>query len=486
MLLLLAARTTLPAAAVPAAVTCALLVLGLDAFRMGGPLGAAAVALVVALWPRATRAVPPLAVLASLAVDYPLLRVIGDPVQRLPLPLPVAVAAVVLPLVTLPFALRQAEHRATRWGVWLAGVGMFALLTERYYAARAPLLAPDDVLLTLGGSALVVAAAIVTTRRWHRAIAGAALGALVLVGILVLSGTPYGTDAAVTIDEAARVAWRGGNPYAEVDLAAALEARGLPRGLLTDLEDGTQERRFVYPAGAFLPYTLVVAGGDVRLGFLAVAVLAYLVVALRAPRVLAPYVGALALANVMVLRQVIAGIEPSWALFLLAALVVGGVPGGVAAGLASASRQTAWAYLPWIALDRWREAELRRWLAAAAAAFALVNAPYALADPARWLAHVTAPLVSPYEPFGIGLVRLVMEGLLPDGTRLAFTAAFVVAALAALWMYARRRAEWRYGVAVLPVAPLFLAWRSLQSYFMFAPLFLMEILAEDRLFTAAE
>ena len=54
--------------------------------------------------------------------------------------------------------------------------------------------------------------------------------------------------------------------------------------------------------------------------------------------------------------------------------------------------------------------------------------------------------------------------------RTAYLAAAGTAYLVALWAYATGRAR---GALVLPLLPLWLGWRALQSYFAFLPVFAM-------------
>jgi uncharacterized membrane protein len=196
---------------------------------------------------------------------------------------------------------------------------------------------------------------------------------------------------------------------------------------------------------------------------------------------LAPYVSGLALVNVMAMRQVaLAGVEPSWALWLLLAIALPRAS-GLFGGLAAAARQTAWLYLPFVALDRLRAGRTHaiRWAAIAAAVFLELNLPFALPAPEAWLSGATSPLIAPYEPLGFGIVRFSTDGPLPLAPRAAYTVAMLGAYALALVAWWRDRRGWRYGLATLPVAPLYLGWRSLQNYFMFAPLFLVALVGED-------
>ncbi len=484
VLLLLASRASLPRWTSAAAFACALVVDGLEAFRIGGGVGALIVAAVVAFIPRRAERLgfPALPLLASLAANYALLRALADPRHPSPLPALEAFVAIAVPVLALPLVLGDPERRLFRWGTWLVGVGMLGLLTERYFMRVASVVAPDDVLLTAGGATLVALAALVRAPRFGRVVAASGVGAMLLTALLLLQGASYVSDSPVSIDEAARAMLRGQDPYVAVDIVEAVRARALPDDLFTPYADGSGvERRYPYPAGSFLPSTALFLVGetDVRYGFLGLLAVLYLVVAVRAPASLAPYVGAIALVDVMALRQVaFAGVEPSWALLLMLALAL--PAGGAFAGLAAAARQTAWLYLPWIAVDRLREgpAGVARWAALVVGAFVLVNVAFVVDAPAAWLSSVTAPLVAPYEPLGFGIVRFSTDGPLPLLPRALYTVAMLAAFVASLWTYWRHRASWRYGLAVLPVAPLYLAWRSLQNYFMFAPLFLLALIAD--------
>jgi uncharacterized membrane protein len=459
---------------------------GVAGFRVGDAGGAVivGVAFVGAFVGARRLGLPPPLLLASLAADYPLLRALAQPLEATPLPPVPATVALALPVLTVFFGIRDQPTRVLRWGVWLTGTGMLGLLTERYFIRRSQLVAPDDVLLTIGGAVLVLAATVLRRDRIAPLIAASGVAALVLVMLLMLQGSQYVSDTAVSIDEAARDVLRGANPYTSVDILEALRSRGLSENLVTPFSDSNEvERRFPYPAGSFVPSTIFFALGlqDVRYGFLALLAALYLYLIFRLPRPFAPYVSALALIDIMADRQVaLAGVEPSWALLLALALTVP-MGSGLIAGLAAAARQTAWLYLPWLGVDRARSGlpALWRWLAGVAIAFVVVNGPFAFASPAEWLSGSTAPLFAPYVPLGFGVIRLSTDGPLPFAPRAAYTIAMVLAYALALWTYWRHRSSWRYGAAVLPVAPLFFAWRSLQNYFMFAPVFLLSLIALD-------
>ena len=76
-------------------------------------------------------------------------------------------------------------------------------------------------------------------------------------------------------------------------------------------------------------------------------------------------------------------------------------------------------------------------------------------------------------PYGVGFVRLGLDGafpLLPRAVYGALAAVSAVTMLTVLWRY------WRsipIGALTFPFVPLYLAWRSLQNYFGSIPLLAM-------------
>jgi uncharacterized membrane protein len=140
-------------------------------------------------------------------------------------------------------------------------------------------------------------------------------------------------------------------------------------------------------------------------------------------------------------------------------------------GLACAARQPAWFFVPFYIVTAWkrdgRREALRR-TAIIAIAGAIPNLPFFVAAPAAFLDGVLGPMLGPLEPYGVGLVRLSMEGilpLLPRGAYGALSAAALVLSLGALWRWWGRLPN---AAVVFPSVTLFFAWRSLQNYFAFA------------------
>lgn len=186
---------------------------------------------------------------------------------------------------------------------------------------------------------------------------------------------------------------------------------------------------------------------------------------------LRPWLLLLALANVPMLSAALGGDLDLWYMLLL---VVAWLlrekrwRSALFLGLALASKQLAWFFAPFYLLLVWRQHGLREALVrlAIAGSVALaINAPFLLWDPGAWLAGVLAPMADPMFPLGVGLVNLSSSHLLPylpNGLYLVLEAGAMAAMLAYYWRICRTCPQ---AAMFLAVVPLFLAWRSLPSYF---------------------
>jgi Glycosyltransferase family 87 len=333
------------------------------------------------------------------------------------------------------------------------------------------------------------------------------------VGVMVAAGfqPPLYPNDGTTLDHyAAQQLLEHHNPYASADIVAAVRLYHQDAEHTTPLGQGAfaahypahyptaaelrsvfasepagQPSRAVefeshvsYPALAFLPLVpLVWAGAPSVVPFFALcffALVALLVVSV--PAELRPWVGLLALADAPLLNATVAGdLDVFYILLLFVAWRWWRRPllSALFLGLASAAKQIAWFFLPYYAILVWRERgprEALARLAGAGAIFAVINAPFFFNDPRAWLAGVLAPQVDRMFPLGNGLVQLSLSGLLPlapEGVYTALEAIAIVACIAWYWRYGRGRPEIGFVLAVLP---LFLAWRSLTTYFYFVAL----------------
>jgi len=190
------------------------------------------------------------------------------------------------------------------------------------------------------------------------------------------------------------------------------------------------------------------------------------------PMALATIVG-----NAIVLRQqILAGIDPTWALLVVVSwlAVRRALLSSILLGLAFAARQTAWFVAPFyfgVVWQRWGWREAVRRAVVAGAVALVVNLPFLLLAPQRFIEGVSAPLVGPLEPDGVGLVRFGLAGIGPFLARGMYGALALVVFAALLFVFTRWRRAVTSAPLVWPFVPLYFAWRSLQNYFVLATLF---------------
>ncbi len=248
---------------------------------------------------------------------------------------------------------------------------------------------------------------------------------------------------------------------------------------VTHLQDGGVLRSYNYPALSFLVVSPFVALGlgDIRWVFLGEVLTLALVATARLRLAWRPMALATVVGNAIVLRQqILAGIDPAWTLLVIGSWLALGRAwlSPILVGLAFAARQTAWFVAPFyvaVVWQRWgwREA-LRRGVIAGAVALA-VDLPFLVASPEGFVGGVSAPILGPLEPDGVGLVRFGLAGIGPLLTRGTYGALALASFVVLLLVFVR----WRRGAATAPLVwpflPLYFAWRSLQNYFVLATLF---------------
>lgn len=147
-------------------------------------------------------------------------------------------------------------------------------------------------------------------------------------------------------------------------------------------------------------------------------------------------------------------------------------PSAILLGLGCAFKQYCWIFVPFFAIDiirrhGWREAGTRAPIALAA--FLLPNLPYIIFSPHAWFTSLWVPMSDPFFPMGLGFIVLFNTHVLPWGQPQLYTA------LEGIVMLATMAAYWRWWrvlepcALLLPVLPLFFAYRSLPDYFAFTP-----------------
>jgi hypothetical protein len=146
--------------------------------------------------------------------------------------------------------------------------------------------------------------------------------------------------------------------------------------------------------------------------------------------------------------------------------------GAILLGLACAYKQYAWGFVPFFAVDAvladgWRETVWRG--AIALGAFLLPNGPFLVASPLAWFMSLWLPVSEPLFPQGMGVIALSLGHLLPYGPPALYALLEVAALGVALAAAIRWRMHLGAAVLVLALIPLFFAFRSIPSYFAFAP-----------------
>ena len=434
---------------------------------------------------------------AAFALWTPALRLFGrDPTAGL-FPAALAIAAV-LALLFLVFTLisRNAsgpDEQLQRVGFGVLAVACVASVVERHLVVASLTLAPDDW-MAMVVVVLLPIIAVARLRPWTRdgLAIGLALAVFALVGIADISGKGYHVDSVVVPHRAAQLLLNGQNPYRDFDVSEALAQFGVPETLATHLENGAELHSLNYPALSFLSVAPFVALGltDIRAIYLAELIILVLLCVSRVREAWRPLVATAMVGNTIVIRQnILAGVDPLWALLLSVGILFIDSPilSAVAVGLAAADRQPAWFFVPFYLLIVWRRdgrGETLRRTIIAAAAFALPNLPFVLADPASYWNGVSAPMLGDLESYGVGFVRFGIDGVLPLLPRGVYGVLSLVAFVALLALLARRWRDLPNAALVLPSVALWFAWRSLQNYFAFMGLF--ALIGDERIVEGAD
>jgi hypothetical protein len=143
-------------------------------------------------------------------------------------------------------------------------------------------------------------------------------------------------------------------------------------------------------------------------------------------------------------------------------------PSLILLGLAIASKQTAWFFVPFYAIMVYWQYGFKETSGRVLAAFSIglaINLPFILWGPGDWLAGVMAPLVDPMFPMGTGLIALSTGHViffLPTLVYQVLEYSAYSLSLIYYWFRCRQAPE---AAMLLAVLFLFFAWRSLPSYF---------------------
>jgi hypothetical protein len=305
---------------------------------------------------------------------------------------------------------------------------------------------------------------------------------------------------------------RGRNPYSHSDIIAALLKYHGSFDRVTPLRDGslsdvfpyppeTQlkaiwdraihhpsdppielESRVCYPAGFFLlPAPFVSAGiKDIRIVYLIFVLIGLAFITFRIPpKKRLPFIIFAAVS--LELWNSLANGETGSIIFPL--LLIAWVSldnnqllSAFAMGLAVATKQTAWFFLPFYLILLWHKSGLRPFAFVTSiiiGTFILINVYFFILAPSVWLASVTSPMTDHLFPLGIGIVSLVTGGILNIRSSLPFTVIEAVALIGCATWYGFNAKRFPLTGPVLAVFPLFFAWRSLWSYFFYVQIIVL-------------
>ncbi len=233
------------------------------------------------------------------------------------------------------------------------------------------------------------------------------------------------------------------------------------------------EARVSYPALSFLtllPFALV-QSYNVLPFYLLCYILIVFIAWKSVHKELRPWVLLLSMANVPMWASTWGGnLDLLYTLFLLVAWLKRDMCwiSAIFLGLAIATKQIAWYFVPFYALMTlrhygWKDTLYR--LAAAGGIALAFNLPFIMWDYHAWLAGIMAPISDPMFPMGVGIISLSTSHLipyLPEKFYSSIEYAGFALSLLAYWPVCKKRPE---AVMLFAIMPLFLAWRSLPSYF---------------------
>jgi uncharacterized membrane protein len=350
---------------------------------------------------------------------------------------------------------------------------------------------------------------------------GIGLGYVGLISFEMVQSPVYYNDGTLLDHNAALLVLHGQNPYTQSDIVAAIRNFHQPAVYTTPLQQGKLanqltyptneqlqallalepighpdqvlefESHVSYPALAFLVLIpLVWAGAPTVVPFYLLCLALLALIGLRfVQRELRWWVALLFLADLPVLNSTLSG---SLDLFYILLIFLAWLSyrrwwlSATLLGLALASKQISWYYFPFYLIfiyQRYGVRDAVRRFMLASVLFVALNLPFLALNAGAWSAGVLAPMRDPMFPEGAGLIALSIGNLVPFLPREGYAlleGLGMVGALLWYWRWGRVRPE---SAMVLAVLPLFLAWRSLPSYFYFCALPTALLLAQANSFT---
>jgi hypothetical protein len=233
------------------------------------------------------------------------------------------------------------------------------------------------------------------------------------------------------------------------------------------------ESKVSYPSLSFLTLVPFVMLGDYNvLPFYILSYLVIIAIAWKTSRPeIRPWVLVLSIANVPMWASAVGGnLDIFYVLLLIVAWLLYEYRwrSAIFFGLALATKQIAWYFIPLYAILLYRQygfKEVVYRLAVAGGVGLVFNLPFILWNPQAWLAGILAPVADPMFPMGVGIINLSVAHLLPYFPEQVYSLLEAMAMLAVFVWYWRICRAHPESAMLLAVIPLFFAWRSLPSYF---------------------
>lgn len=335
----------------------------------------------------------------------------------------------------------------------------------------------------------------------------------------IAQDTPPSNDGAVMDMYAAEQVLHHHNPYVRTNIVAALARVNAPMTTTTPLMRGQFggareypsapaveevfwndlqhyrpqtippefESKYNYPAGSFLFILPFIGMGlhDMRFLYALFCVLIGAYLWFRLPRTMRPLAPLLVLGNVPLVVLTSGGQpDPIYAFFLMVGYAEWGSRrlSPISMGLAIATKQLAWFFVPFylVLVARelgWREA-LRR-AGIMTAVFGVTNLPFIVQSPSSYVSSISGPMADPMFPLGVGIVALFVSNALPMLPKVAFTIAELASWAGGVFASWRLRYLTAATGAALAGIPLFFAWRSLVNYFYLVPLIVLAVVLAE-------
>jgi hypothetical protein len=403
--------------------------------------------------------------------------------------------------------------------IWIGLLALVALpQTDRWLAGMQrwfkPLAATLMVVLVFAGAVellALVATGLGTT-------GGGILGGSTPKFLAYISHDLSSSDAVALLDQAVDNVLSGKNPYAEANVVSAVISLDSPYDKTTPLRLGSfaeafpypstaeinalwddavktpetvpveLESKLGYPSGFFLIPALFSLLGvhNIRVVSLLLVVAALAIAIALTPARMRLWLAGASLGSLVIWNGVASGMTGSlYFPFLLLAWVLWRKnlwASALCMGVAVATKQVVWFFLPFylILLFRflpWKKAAIGMGLVVAV--FAAFNLPFIVAGPSLWWDSVISMMKDPLFPSGWGAITLVLQGWVNIQSSLLFTILEGAVFLATIVWYWRNARKYPFLGVVLPVLPLFFAWRSLWPYFFYIDVILLAVVMQE-------